>query len=423
MGIFEAELRGHAGEEDILTSRVFGTLGILDRLKFLLPILQQCGVQLLQETVPESFTFSYWREMGKRTPDVILEDKLNLIFFENKLNTSLGVRQLVEEYEDGVAYHKNLWLIAVTKDWTKPSEVLQKAKESLRKELGKEPQLQWINWQKIYAILRSNANNGNQTEQKLIRDLLSLLEVEGLSTFVQFPKEQLDSIAKLWPQVPKFLEDCAALFGTLSSRLHSKNIATEDSIRNGGISKGLHDYARWVPRWIAIRAWDENWREKDWRQCLIVLVRLNPLELATGYRLAPAGSESLYELFTEAAQSCDLAGRLRAFDCYSVTHYSWDFWPIDRMKKENLNKETFGWEVLRNARNVIIGRAFNHEEMASPKLLDEVEECLLHMRDIVKENGLYFTKQTIGSFTPREAAEPAEAEDDEHPSQYEAEEI
>jgi len=416
MGIFKAELRGHTGKEDVLTSRVFGTLEILDTTKFLIPILKQCGVELAQEAAPESFSFSYWREMGKRTPDVILEDKLNLIFFENKLNTSLGVRQLVEEYEDGVAYHKNLWLIAVTKDWTKPSEVLQKAKESLKKELGKEPQLQWINWQKIYDILRSNANNGNQTEQKLVSDLLSLLEVEGLSTFVQFPKEQLDSIAYLWPQMPGFLEDCSALFGTVSSRLRNKDIAVEDSIRNGGISKGLHDYTRWVPRWIAIRAWDENWREKYWRQCLIVFVRLNPLELTAGYRLALAGSESLYGLFTEAARSCDLARRLRALNCHSITH-------LNRMEKDTLNEEAFDWEVLRNARDVIIGRAFNYDEMASPKLLDEVEECLVCMRDIINENGLYFSKQTIDGFVLHEAAELAEAEDDEHPSQYESEEI
>lgn len=416
MGIFKAELRGHTGNEDVLTSRVFGTLEILDTTKFLIPVLKQCGVELAQEAAPGSFSFSYWREMGKRTPDVILEDRLNLIFFENKLNTSLGVRQLVEEYEDGVAYHKNLWLIAVTKDWTKPSEVLQKAKESLRKELGKEPQLQWINWQKIYAILRSNANNGNQTEQKLVSDLLSLLEVEGLSTFVQFPKEQLDNIVELWPQLPSFLENCCALFGMLSIRLHNKDIIAEDSIRNGGISKGLHDYARWVPRWIAIRAWDGNWKERDWRQCLWVFVRLNPLELTAGYRLGLAGSESLYGLFTEAARSCDLARKLSAFDCYSITH-------LNRIEKDTLNEEAFGWEVLRNARDVIIGRAFNHDEMASPKLLDEIEDCLVHMRDIVNENGLYFSKQTIDSFTPHEAAEPAEAEDDEHPGHYEAEEI
>jgi hypothetical protein len=421
MSVFEAEVRGHTGEEDVLTSRVFGTLEILDRLKFLLPILQQCGVQLLQETVPESFTFNYWREMGKRTPDVVLEDNRNLIFFENKLNDSLHVDQLVEEYEDGIGCHKNFRLIAVTRDWIEPLQV-QKAKDRLTKDETKDPRIQWINWQKIYATLRSSAENGNETEKKLISDLLSLLEVKGLSAFVQFQKEQLDGIANLWPQIPSFLEDCSALFGTLSSRLHDKNITTEDAIRRGGISRVLQDYARWVPRWIAIRAWDGNWKKTDWRQCLIVLVRLNPLELTAGYRLVPAGNESLHELFTEAAQSCHLAERVCSFSDYSVTHYSGDFWPIDRVEKEGLNKETFSQKGLGNAVQLIIGRSFNHQEMASPKLLDEVVKCLVHVRNMINENGLYFSKQTIDSFTLHEAKEPVEAEGDEYPSHYEAEE-
>ena len=148
----------------------------------------------------------------------------------------------------------------------------------------------------------------------------------------------------------------------------------------------------------------------------MVFVRLNPLELTAGYRLGLAGGESLYGLFTEAARSCDLARKLSVFDCYSITH-------LNRMEKDTLNEEAFGWEVLRNARDVIIGRAFNHDEMASPKLLDEIEDCLVHMRDLVNQNGLHFTKQTIDSFTPHEAKEAGEVGDDEHPSQDETQEI
>ena len=428
MGIFKAELRGHTGKEDVLTSRVFGTLEILDRSKFLLPILQQCGVQLLQETVPESFTFNYWREMGKRTPDVILEDDRDLIFFESKLNDSLHVDQLVEEYEDGIGCHKNFRLIAVTSDWIEPSEVIQKATESLRKKLGEEPQLQWINWQKIHAILRSNANNGNQTEQKLVSDLLSLLEVKGLSTFVQFSKEQLDNIADLWPQMVEFLEECAAFFGTLSTRLHEKNITciekeyTHEVVQTGSKAMGLQASIHWLPRSIAMRAWDNDWKEKEASQGFLIFFRLSPLELEVGYRLG-FWKQNLKPMFIEAAQSCALAEKLHPLNC-SVSYYGRDYEMLEnRVGGDSLNKEAFGLKALRNIEFVIIGRVFNHEEMASPKLLDEAEECLLHMRDIINENGLYFTKQTIDHFTPQETKEPAEAEDDEHPSHYEAEEI
>ena len=423
MSIFEAEVRGHTSKEDILTSLVFGTLQILDRTKFLTPILEQCEVELAGEAAPERFTFTYWRKMDKKIPDVILEDNLNLIFFENKLNASLGVGQLVEEYEDGIRCHKNFRLIAVTSDWVEPPEI-QQAKELLTREGIKNPGIQWINWQKIYAILRSNANNGNQTEQKLVSDLLSLLEVEGLSTFVQFPKEQLDSIADLWPKMPGFLEDCSALFGAVSSRLHNKNIAFEGSIRHGWIATILRDFGYWMPRWIAIRAWDESWKEREYRQCLIVLLQLNPLELTVGYRLSfddNTNNVKLYKLFTKAAQDCALAEKLQARGNYSLTHYDGqDFWPVDRIEKDALERETFSPEVLRNAWEVIIGRTFTPEQMASPKLLDEIEECLVHMRDIVNENDLYFAKETIDSFTPHEITETMEDDGGQPLDQHEA---
>lgn len=413
MGIFEAEVRGCTGEEDILTSRVFGILEILDRTQFLLPILKQCGISLEQDSKPENISFSYWEKMGKRTPDVILKDKSTLIFIECKLGSPLDIHQLTEEYEDGMKDRKDFWLIAVTRDWVEPLQI-QKAKEILmkRKNGVKEPHIHWVNWQKIYAILHSTTKSGDQTEEKLTGDLLSLLEVKGLSTFVQFPEKQLSSIVELWPQTPKLLENCSALFGALSSRLRDKNIVAEDSIRHGWISEALQNFARWMPRWIAMRAWDKGWKEREYRQCLIILLQLNPLELTAGYRLSfdsNMNNVKLYELFTRAAQNCALAEKLQARGNYSLTHYDGsDFWPIDRIEKNSLGKETFSSEVLGKAWEVIIGRAFNPEEMASPKLLDEVEECLVNMRDIVNENGLYFTKQTIDSFTPREVTETAE---------------
>ncbi|GAI45750.1 unnamed protein product, partial [marine sediment metagenome] len=262
--------------------------------------------------------------------------------------------QLVEEYESGIGSHKNFWLIAITRDWTEPPQI-REAKDLLRKKI-EAPRVQWVNWQKIYSTLRKNAGSGNQTEDKLIGNLLSLLKAKGLSTFMQFPKEQLDSIAELWPQVPNFLEEYSALVGTLSSRLSDKNITAEQPIRHGWIATMLKDYAYWMPRWIAIKAWDKKWKEGEtplegWGplgsgriQCLIVLLCLNPLELIAGYRLALVGNENLRELFIKATQSCDLTERLRAFSDYSVTYYDWDLRAIDRAKKDNLSKETFGRE-------------------------------------------------------------------------------
>jgi len=400
MGIFEAAIRGHAGEEDILTSSVFGTLEILDTTKFLIPVLKQCGVELAKEAAPESFSFSYWREMGKRTPDVILEDNRNLIFFENKLNDSLHVDQLVEEYEDGIRCHKNFRLIAVTSDWIEPPEV-QRAKERLTKNGIIEPRMQWINWQKIYAILHSNANNENPTEEKLINELLSLLEVKGLSAFIGFVEAQLINVATLWPEVIDFLHKCSALLGSLSGRLNEKGITciekgfTQETVLTGTRSRMvLQDFGRWLPGGIAMRAWDNEWKEKDPRQGF--LLRLDPSKLEVGYRLGFGKNVKFLRMFAEASQSCHLAEKLHTVDTCVVSYYGVGYKLLNRVTGDNLNKEAFSLEALGNTRFLIIGRVFNQEEMASPKLLDEIEECLLQIRDIVNENGLYFSREAIG---------------------------
>jgi len=420
MGLFEAEVRGYTGEENILTSRVFGTLEILDRTKFLLPILKQCGVSLEQDTDPKNILFSYWKTMGKRTPDVILEDKSSLIFIESKLGSALDVHQLTEEYEDGMKVSKDFWLIAITRDWAEPLQI-KEAKNAVTKRY-KDPHVQWINWQQIYTILRGNTKNGNQTEGKLIDDLLSLLKAKGLSAFSQFDKAQLNSVNKLWPEMIKVLEECAAFFGTLSSHLHQKNIAciekgyTRELVQTGSSVMGLQASTRWLSPSITMRAWDNDWKEKEDTQGFLIFFRLSPLELEVGYRLGFWGSNKLRPMFAEAAQSCALAEKLHTLGNCSVSYYCQDYEvPEARVTRDSLNEEAFSLEALRKAKFVMIGRAFTPDEMASPNLLDEVEECLVHMRNMISENGLYFTKQTIDSFIPHEIMETTEDNGDKSP--------
>ncbi|MQY55604.1 MAG: hypothetical protein GH156_03415, partial [Dehalococcoidia bacterium] len=162
MGIFEAISRGHTGEEDMLSSSVFGILEILDRSKFLAPVLEHCGIALGEEMDPGRLSFSFWESTGKRTPDVILKDKSILISVESKLGEQVDSQQLVDEYEDGMKLHKNFWLVAVTADYVKPTEI-EKAKSVLRGREYKDPRVKWVNWQQIYSLLRRNAKNGNET--------------------------------------------------------------------------------------------------------------------------------------------------------------------------------------------------------------------------------------------------------------------
>jgi hypothetical protein len=417
MGVFEAEVRRHTGDEDILTSRVFGTLGILDKSKFLASILKQCGVELGEEFGFDCLAFSYWEAIGKRTPDVILRDKSILISIESKLGSSVDTWQLVEEYEDGMKLQRNFWLIAVTAHYVEPSQV-KEAKSMLREKGYKDPRIKWINWQQIYAILRTNAESGNATEQKLIGDLLSLLKAKGLSVFIGFEKAQLSGVAAVWPKVVNFMEGCSAFFGTLSSRLYEKNITciekgyVQEIVQTGWRAMGLQDSAYWLPRGIAMRAWDNEWEEKDASQGLLARFRLSPLELNAGYCLNVSGRNKTLGLWlTEVARRCALAEKLRDLRNCSVSYYNWDYELTDRLAGDGLSEQAFSPEALAKTSFAVIGCVFDEEEMASPKLLDEVEECLVHIRDIINENDLYLNEEAIAKhFASHEAMELVESQ-------------
>lgn len=414
MGVFEAARRGHTGEEDMLTSSVFGVLEILDRSKFLVPVLEQCGVELGKEIDLGHLSFNYWQSTGKRIPDVILRDGSTLISVESKLGAQVDIGQLVEEYEDGVKAQENFWLIAITADYTQPSEV-EKAKSLLREKRYKDPCIKWSNWQQIYAVLDKKAKVGNETEQKLIGDLLSLLGVKGLSMFDRFNEIQLSSVAAHWPEVIDLFHKCSALLGTLSSRLHEKNITciektfNKETVLTGIRSRmALQDFGRWLPGGIGMRMWDNEWKERDPRQGFLLRLWVSTSTLEVGYRLGFGNKLKLRRMFSEAAQNCTLAEKLYTVDACVVSYYGSGYKLLNRETGNSLNDKTFSLKALENTRFLIIGRRFNQEEIVSPRLVDEIEKCLLQMRDIVNKNDLYFSGQAIYDTEEKEEEEEEE---------------
>ena len=95
---------------------------------------------------------------------------------------------------------------------------------------------------------------------------------------------------------------------------------------------------------------------------------------------------------------------------------------MDRVAGDSLNNEVFSEKALVNVRFLVFGHVYDRLEMASPKLVDSIVECLVKLRDIVNENGLNFSKRAIDSFTPRGTEEQMEGQPDEvQPEEQEAE--
>jgi hypothetical protein len=390
VSIFEAQERDHNADEDRLTSAVFGTLEILDRSKFLASILKKCRIELGEQTDLNNLKFHYWLPTGKRIPDVVLREKSGnriRIAIECKLDDrDFDVDQLVEEYED-----RPDCLVAVSDHWSEPPEI-QQARDRLKK-----PRLHWISWREIYALLHQNKEKGNATEQKLIDDLLLLMERKGLRMFDRFEDEHLNkaiALAQKLPGFQVFLSQCLIFFKTLESALRAKGMTVGKKPTLFEMShKGIRD-------WFGIDAWSKTWKDQADNQYFFAHFHLDIddsqplLELIAGYHVdftdKKKGSD-LREAFTTRAKEVNLSKGLKQ------SGYSVMFWQDEGEKSlllnlasgDKLNRHTFSPKSDEHS-SLTLGRRFDLQQIASPRLLHDVVECIAGVRDMVQKNGLYF---------------------------------
>jgi hypothetical protein len=399
MGLYEAEVRGYTGEEDILTSRVFGTLDVLDRSKFLLPFLQSCDVELPETVNPDSIRFTFWETCGKRTPDVVIRDSSFLLFVENKLGSPVDNQQLRDEYVEGLRLSNGFRLLVVTANHTRPDKVDQ-AIEQLRGEGFEQPRIAWTNWQQIYSFLRRNRHLGNATEAKVISDLLAFMEAKGLSTFVGFDQTALKNVSELWPSVNGYLGACSAFFGALANRLQGEGISciengyVQEIAQFGSRSSLLRDFRTWVPRSIWMRAWDSEWNEKDTGHGFVVSFQMVPLELNAVYRLRVVSkNRNLQERFSERAIAHQLSEKLQSLCDCSMRYLDRGFQLLESIDATQLSDETLRTGIPTETHFVWIGRSFGPDELVSPSLLEDVAKYLMALRDIVKDCDLYLARE------------------------------
>ena len=115
MPILEADIKGKKGREDVLTSRVFGTLEIAERASVLGNILKGLGIDVVSEEL-EKAKFRYWEKYDERDirePDVIIQADKILIFGSSDLS-SMEIREgflspLVQLWEGDMdsSYHQD----------------------------------------------------------------------------------------------------------------------------------------------------------------------------------------------------------------------------------------------------------------------------------------------------------------------------
>jgi len=264
MGIFEAEVRGKSGEEDILTSGVFGALDILDKHKVLAPFIELLGVPLDKEEVP-SLTLKLWRTYGSREPDVILETTRQLIFIEVKLESLADAQQLEEEYVQGAKAKDTFALFLLTKDYREPQAV----NIATQKLLPKYPNAKiiWIRWQRIYAILKEieQRTELDAVSHNLLNDILALLGKKGLRGTTGLKREWLQDIAKHQEHLYHLCEELSLFVQELNYLATEKGLepltpgGTASNIDRDGRGYSLVEPDNWFPKYLEFAYKDKSW--------------------------------------------------------------------------------------------------------------------------------------------------------------------
>lgn len=264
MSIFEAEVRHRTGEEDQLTSKVFGSLSILDKRVVLVPFLEALGLSLTESEIP-TLTVSLWKMYGDVEPDVIIESTEQMAFIEVKLDSPVSHDQLEKEYRRGMKSKKPFSLFLLNKDFRLPPAVME-AKEHLSKDFP-DVKINWVRWQQIYPILIELKSRDalDPVSRSLLSEVLRLLEAKRLRGTMGIKPEWLTKAAGSQEYLSLLCEEIAVIAQELNSRAIPEGLepvtpgGTASNLDRDGRGASLGDPSGWFPRYLELAYKDSNW--------------------------------------------------------------------------------------------------------------------------------------------------------------------
>lgn len=297
MSIFEAEVRHRIGDEDILTSRVFGTLSIVDKHTVLAPFLASLGLSLTEKEIP-SLSVSLWKAYGDTEPDVIIESSVQLIFIEAKLGSPTSCEQLEREYKHGRKAKDRFSLFLLTKDFREPEAV----KEALARLSPDFPdaKITWVRWQQVYAILKeiTQREEADSISRSLLSDLLLLLASKGLRGTIGLKQQWLQKIMASQESLSLLCDEISIFVQELNYQGAEEGLrpvtpgGTSSNIDRDGRGSSLGDPSNWFPKYLEFAYKDESWPVTQFgHRHLYVRFYLGRSEVHVGFIIAAYGGK------------------------------------------------------------------------------------------------------------------------------------
>ena len=304
MPIFEAEVRHRTGDEDVLTSRIFGTLSIVDKHTVLAPFLASLGLSLTEKEIP-SLSVSLWKVYGDTEPDVTIESSTQLIFIEAKLGSSASSEQLEREYKHGRKAKDRFSLFLLTKDFSKP--------EAVKEALGQlsphfpDAKITWVRWQQIYAILKeiTQREEVDTISRSLVSDLLSLLVSKGLRGTIGLKKQWLQKVMASQESISLLCDEISIFVQELNYQAGEEGLkpvtpgGTMSNIDRDGRGSTLGDPSNWFPKYFEFAYRDEGWPltvTQFYHRHLYVRFYLGRGEVHVGFIITASGGKAQQDI-------------------------------------------------------------------------------------------------------------------------------
>ncbi|MFH1679633.1 MAG: hypothetical protein ABIH26_03205 [Candidatus Eisenbacteria bacterium] len=252
MSLYAAEAHARTDREEVLLSRLFGTLKMLDRETYLATLLCEAGIDVAPGEYA-SLQIQFWPELGPSSPDLALESDSFLVFVVGWDRERVRREELLPLVLAGRKLSPRFHLLVVTDGNTTPPGI-----EDVRADLrpSREPPCRWLGWPKIYEILHHHLGKRGEAPpaRDLIEDLLGLLASEGRAPFVGFGPALLRSYRDALSTADRMTAAARLLAGDLDARLQNegiRRISTRES--------AAADLPAFAARTLDLEYADESW--------------------------------------------------------------------------------------------------------------------------------------------------------------------
>jgi len=222
LSLYAAEAHARMNREEVLLSRLFGTLKMVDRETYLAALLGEAGVEVAPGEYA-SLQIQFWPELGAASPDVVLESESLLLFVVGWVRERVRREELLPLVRAGWKLSPRFHLLLLT-DGSAPPHGIDEVHAELRS--TRDAPCRWLGWSRVYEILyrRLRERGEPPPARDVIEDLLGLLAAEGRAPFLGFDPGHLRGYREAVSAADRLTAAARLLAADLDGRLLGEGI-------------------------------------------------------------------------------------------------------------------------------------------------------------------------------------------------------